>query len=205
MVRRTKEEAAATREGILDAAGLLFEQQGVSGTTLQHIATAAGVTRGAIYWHFHDKSALFDALMERAKMPLESAMQILDAKEAEDPLGDLRECLMCVFRLTARDEDTRRVFEIATHKLELVGEMSAISDRILDSHGRFMERAESRIRMAMRRGLARPGTSPRAVAMGLWSAMDGLLRIWLLDPSAFNLERMGAQVIAAQLDCLAPA
>jgi TetR/AcrR family acrAB operon transcriptional repressor len=205
MVRRTKEDAAATRESILDAAGLLFEQQGVSGTTLQHIASAAGVTRGAIYWHFHDKSALFDALMERAKLPLESAMLILDAKDTDDPLGDLRECLMCVFRLTARDEGTRRVFAIATHKLELVGEMSAISERILDSHARFMERAESRIRIAVKRGLARPGVPPKAVAMGLWSAMDGLLRIWLLQPGAFNLEKMGSQVMAAQLECLRPA
>jgi TetR/AcrR family acrAB operon transcriptional repressor len=57
MARRTKEEAAATRESILDAAEQLFVKQGVSRTTLQHIATAAGVTRGAIYWHFNDKGA----------------------------------------------------------------------------------------------------------------------------------------------------
>ena len=61
MARRTKEEAAATRDSILDAAEKLFVEQGVSRTTLQHIATEAGVTRGAIYWHFDDKSALFNA------------------------------------------------------------------------------------------------------------------------------------------------
>ncbi len=49
MARRTKEEAAATRDSILDAAEQLFVEQGVSRTTLQHIASAAGVTRGAIY------------------------------------------------------------------------------------------------------------------------------------------------------------
>ena len=81
MVRRTKEDALATREAIMEAAAVLFEQQGVSGTTLQHIATAAGVTRGAIYWHFIDKSALFTALMERAKMPMETAMMVLDRED----------------------------------------------------------------------------------------------------------------------------
>jgi AcrR family transcriptional regulator len=45
MARRTKEDALATRDSILDAAEQLFVKQGVSGTTLQHIATAAGVTR----------------------------------------------------------------------------------------------------------------------------------------------------------------
>jgi TetR/AcrR family acrAB operon transcriptional repressor len=61
MARRTKEDALATRDSILDAAELLFVEQGVSRTTLQHIATAAGVTRGAIYWHFLDKGAMFNA------------------------------------------------------------------------------------------------------------------------------------------------
>src|SRR3569833_1281025 len=63
MARRTKQDALATRDSILDAAELLFEQQGVSRTTLQHIAAEAGVTRGAIYWRFHDKSDLINALM----------------------------------------------------------------------------------------------------------------------------------------------
>lgn len=202
MARRTKEDALATREAILDAARSLFAQHGVAGTTLQHIASAAGVTRGAIYWHFQDKNALFDAMMERAKMPLESAMQILDASDTDDPLGDLRACLVQVFRLTASDEEMRQVFEIATHKLEMVGEMSAVRERMLQSHQRWMERAESRIRIGVRRGQVKAGTSPKVVALGLWSALDGLLRIWLLDQQAFDLVKMGKAVVDAQLDGL---
>ena len=47
MVRKTKEDALATRDSILDSAEQLFVTQGVAHTTLQHIATAAGLTRGA--------------------------------------------------------------------------------------------------------------------------------------------------------------
>ena len=129
MARRTKEEAMATRESILDAAELLFVQQGVSGTTLQHIASAAGVTRGAIYWHFHDKAAMFNAMMERAKMPLESALQVLDRTDAADPLHDLRNYMQCVLRLTVEDPKARRVFEIALLKMELVGELDSVRER----------------------------------------------------------------------------
>jgi TetR/AcrR family acrAB operon transcriptional repressor len=64
MARRTKEEAQATRSHILDTAELVFEQRGVSGTSLHEIAKAAGVTRGAIYWHFADKQALVAAIRE---------------------------------------------------------------------------------------------------------------------------------------------
>lgn len=48
-MRRTKEDALLTKEKLLDTAELLFADQGVSQTSLQKIAQAAGVTRGAIY------------------------------------------------------------------------------------------------------------------------------------------------------------
>jgi TetR/AcrR family acrAB operon transcriptional repressor len=202
MVRRTKEDALATREAIMDAAAVLFEQQGVAGTTLQHIATAAGVTRGAIYWHFEDKGALFTALMERAKMPMETAMQVLDREDTEDPLGDLRDCMCESLRLTATDEHIRRMFDICTRKLEMVGEMSVTRDRMLQSHQRWMERAESRIRIGIRRGHVKPDASPRAAALGMWAMMDGLIRIWLADPSAYDLQAEGRKIVDSQIDCL---
>ena len=202
MARRTKEDAMATREAIMDAAAVLFEQQGVSGTTLQHIATAAGVTRGAIYWHFQDKGALFHALMERAKMPMETAMQVLDAEDTDDPLRDLRDCMLETLHLTATDSQMRRVFDIATRKLEMVGEMSVMRERLLQSHQRWMERAESRIRIGIRRKQVKPGVSPTATALGLWASMDGLIRIWLVDQSAFDLEQAGQQIVDTQLDCI---
>ncbi len=62
MARKTKEQAQATRQHILDVALRLFSQQGVSSTSLAEIAKAAGVTRGAIYWHFKDKSDLFNEI-----------------------------------------------------------------------------------------------------------------------------------------------
>ena len=52
MARRTKQDAQATREALLDAAEHVFEQRGVARTSLNHIAEAAGLTRGAVYWHF---------------------------------------------------------------------------------------------------------------------------------------------------------
>jgi TetR/AcrR family acrAB operon transcriptional repressor len=139
MARRTKEEAAATRDSILDAAEKLFVEQGVSRTTLQHIATAAGVTRGAIYWHFDDKGALFNAMMERAILPLEAEMQVLDQAESDDPLVDLRNHMLAVLDRTVNDPSARRVFEIATLKVEFVDEMNAVRQRRKDNvsfHGK---------------------------------------------------------------------
>jgi TetR/AcrR family acrAB operon transcriptional repressor len=73
MVRRSKEDALATRNSLLDAAEHVFLAQGVAGTSLNDIAQAAGTTRGAIYWHFKDKADLFNAMMDRVVNALAGA------------------------------------------------------------------------------------------------------------------------------------
>ncbi len=202
MARRTKEDALATRDSILDAAEQLFVKQGVSGTTLQHIATGAGVTRGAIYWHFLDKGAMFNAMMERVKMPLESAIQLLDQANAADPLEALREYMMCVFRVTVDDPKARRVFEIATLKMEYLDELSAVRERRKQSQTEWMLRIESRIREGIANGQVKAGVDPYAVALGLWVIVDGLIRAWLLDQQAFDLMKLGAQIVDTHLESL---
>jgi len=76
MARRTKHEAQATREHLLDTAEQVILARGLSRTSLQDIAQAAGLSRGAIYWHFVDKVALFNAIMDRVDLPLEQALAL---------------------------------------------------------------------------------------------------------------------------------
>lgn len=63
MARKTKQEAQETRQHILDVALRLFSQQGYHPPRWVRLK-AAGVTRGAIYWHFKDKSDLFSEIWE---------------------------------------------------------------------------------------------------------------------------------------------
>ena len=85
MVRKTKEEAQETRNAILDAAERVFLERGVSHTSLAEIAAAAGVTRGAIYWHFANKSDVFDALFERVFAPLEERFEAMHDELRNNP------------------------------------------------------------------------------------------------------------------------
>ena len=87
---RRKADAERTRETILDAAETTFLAQGVSRTTLAHIAEAAGVTRGAIYWHFEDKAAVFDALLERVRIPLDEIVDDTTQRLGATPGACLR-------------------------------------------------------------------------------------------------------------------
>ena len=199
MARRTKEEAAATRDSILDAAEILFAKQGVSRTTLQHIASAAGVTRGAIYWHFLDKGALFNAMMDRGKFPIEEAMQVLEQREMTDPLQCLRDEMMTVLRIVAEDEKARRVFEIATLKTEFVDEVDSVRARRRESIGLWQDRMEGHLKQAQEKGMLRPGVSTREAAQGGWIMVDGLIRNWIFEPTMFDLQGLGGTVIDTYL------
>src|SRR5258705_8511962 len=85
MARKTKEEAAGTRERLLDAAERVFRERGVTHSTLAEIAAAAGHTRGAVYWHFKDKADLVSAMSERATLTLDTMLGE-SIGETDDPL-----------------------------------------------------------------------------------------------------------------------
>ena len=199
MARRSKEDALATRHHLLDAAERVFLAQGVAGTSLNDIALAAGTTRGAIYWHFKDKADLFNAMMDRVVMPLESAAEMAEPAADADPLPDLRKAVQRAFHRTVTDPQTRRVFEVATHKVEYVDSLCAVRERHIRVRAEWIERfrhallqsaAHRGIRLAMPAGIA---------AQGLQALVDGLIQNWLLDPQAFELEASGMKAVDAYL------
>src|ERR1700733_1660518 len=63
--RRTQaDRSAATRDALVAAGRRLFAEQGFADVSTDAIVAAAGVTRGALYHQFADKTALFDAVLE---------------------------------------------------------------------------------------------------------------------------------------------
>lgn len=63
-MRRSKQDAEQTKQQLIAAACEVFYREGVARATLEQIAREAGVTRGALYWHFDNKVAILDALFE---------------------------------------------------------------------------------------------------------------------------------------------
>jgi TetR/AcrR family transcriptional regulator, acrAB operon repressor len=199
MVRRSKEDALATRHALLDAAEEVFLRQGVAGTSLNDIAQAAGTTRGAIYWHFKDKADLFNAMMDRVVLPLKGALTVCQESDSEDPLLALRRGLQAALHQTVTDPQTRRVFEVATHKVEYVDSLCAVRARHVEMRDASIERfRQVLLRSAAVRGvkLAMPAAT---AAHGLHALVDGLIQNWLLDPQAFDLEGCGMKAVDAYL------
>jgi TetR/AcrR family acrAB operon transcriptional repressor len=199
MPRRTKEDALATRHQLLDAAERVFAKKGVSRTSLQDIAQAAGATRGAVYWHFKNKADLFNAMMERITLPMEAALHHMEPDTQRDPLEDLRGPLLDVMRQIASDERTRRVFEVATLMVEYVDELQAVRARHLQSHVDTVEHMRrSLLKAAKRRGQPLPVTAIVA-AQGLHALAVGLINAWLLAQHSFELVQVARAAIDAYL------
>ena len=123
MARRTKEDAEATRNALLDAAERVFYDKGVSRASLDDIAREAGATRGAIYWHFKDKVDLFAAMLERVTLPLEQSRREDGVGLGVDPVLQLRTMLHDALHAVVHDERAWRVFEIALCQVEYAQEL----------------------------------------------------------------------------------
>ena len=198
MARRTKEEALATRHRLIDAAELLFQAQGVSHTSLQQIAEKAGATRGAVYWHFKDKADIFNAMMERVTLPLENAAHEAGLSD-DDPLGQIEHVMIEALRLMTTDPQARRVFEVATHKVEYTSEMASVQERHLSVRNECVADFEKAMRLAARRSRMKLAVPAATASMGLHALISGLIQDWLLDPGAFDLVKTGRVTFRAYL------
>ncbi len=199
MVRKTKEVAQETRNAILDAAELVFQERGVSHTSLAEIATAAGVTRGAVYWHFSNKAALFDAMAQRVFDPLEAKFVELQSNTEGNPVDVLRSMTLYFIDRVVCDPRYFRLVEISWHKCEYVGEMATIRDTHLECGNRYLVIIEEGFRLARERGYLRSTVDPRCAAVGLIALTDGLVVNWTLDSTLFSLADFGPVIIDAYL------
>ena len=202
MARRTKADALATRDQILDAAERVFQRCGVRSASLQAVALEAGLTRGAIYWHFQNKLDLFDAMLQRVTLPLMAQFQALPAPDAQ-PLDHLRRSMQEAFRQTVHEPAVRRVFEIAVHKVEYVDELLPLRARDIALRRMCRQDMERLLGQAAFLGHIAADTPLQAAAIGLHALIDGLMHNWLLEPAAFDLEQVGALALDAYLHGLA--
>ncbi|MDR0736678.1 MAG: TetR family transcriptional regulator [Zoogloeaceae bacterium] len=178
MVRKIKEDVSITRNHILDAAVECFSEQGVFQTTLDTIAQKAGVTRGAIYWHFEDKVDLFSSMIERLVCPLRIIKEERAWLMQENPLGFIRAAMNEFLDKLTHDPDFYRVFEIFLHKCEYVGEMAEIRHKYLEEGENHIDIILQAFTLAQKKGQIGTALTPHQAAIALISLVDGLVFNW---------------------------
>ena len=203
MARRTKLEAQVTRERLLDAAESVFRQRGVTRTSLAEIAAAAGVTRGAVYWHFKDKAALFHAMCDRATLPLDALFERAGETASAAPLQTLRELCVGALQRLAVDARTQVVFDVIFHKTEMVDELADIATSNETERCRCLSQIEVILRRCAETGDLPPDTDPVLAAHGLNALMVGIMHQWVLDQSSYDLAAAAPALVDTYLAGLA--
>ncbi len=163
MARKTKEDTQATREGILDAAEACFHEHGVARTTLEMIGARAGYTRGAVYWHFKNKSEVLAAIVERVHLPFMQELERTSTDQRDTPVHDLRAVMIHSFIELSEDERLRKTMEIMLRS-DASADTRVLTEMQQAGFRDALDRMERALRRARDLGQLREGADPKIAA-----------------------------------------
>jgi TetR/AcrR family acrAB operon transcriptional repressor len=187
-VRRTKDEALATREQLLDAALAVFTRKGYASTTLQDVAHEAGTTRGAVYWHFDGKPALYEALIRERSGPLVALWGSMTDGGAP-ALAQLERLLRDQLALVAGDPVLRALMTLNWLQTERIPELEpGFQRKIAGIHG-LLTALAALIARGIAAGEIEAGVDPEATALAALSLVNGATSLALIDPSLGDPQR----------------
>jgi len=190
MARRTKAEAEQTRRMILAAALDLFAAKGYELTTLDDVARRIRLTKGAVYWHFKSKTALFDELV--SSQSEKHGAQI--ARDLPDPtcLSDVPGFFSEWTRLIATSSANRKFFRMMMSLWWMEKKSEAIQFRLSQMEKTFFSNIENMLRHLQRKGEIRPDADLAAVARVLGALWIGFTAFQLnCDSGAKWLRTIG--------------
>lgn len=176
MARKTKAEAQRTRQQIIDAARDVFHEHGVGRSTLEQVACKAGLTRGAVYWHFKDKAELFQAMRQDVFAPMNERLDaILLSDRHTDPLDAIEAGLADLFVVLDECPTVRQMLEIMLLRCEYAEEFADVQPESERPGEEFLRRMQTAYTKAAVCGSLRAGTDPVALARDTWAFVGGLM------------------------------
>ena len=187
-MRRTKDEAAVTRSAVLKAALAVFSSKGYAAATLDDIAKAARVTRGAIYWHFKSKADLYNTLTSELSS---RGADLVQQAVAEG--GSLLEILRRIFvrqcTLIEEDREARAVMELALSKTGTDPELQAGRKKQLEAGSALIEGIAGAMQQGIAQGVLRSDLDPADMARAFLAFENGAIQLWLTSPKSFSLKQ----------------
>ena len=178
MAKRTKAEALKTRQELIETAIAQFAQHGVSKTTLNDIADAANVTRGAIYWHFENKTQLFNEMW----------------LQEHDPFQQLREKLIVGLQYIAKIPRQQALLKILYHKCEFNDEMLA-EGVIREKMGFNPQTLREVLQACQQQGCVANNLDLDVVMIIIDGAFSGIVQNWLMNMAGYDLYKQAPALV----------
>jgi len=186
-MRRTKEEAAETRKALLDAALKVFSKQGYAATKLEDIAQQAGVTRGAIYWHFGSKVELYNVLVNETWKLIDEMIDRA-VEEGGTAIEIIRRIMVGWITSFESNPRLRAVAELTWFKTENMPELEEAYWLKIEGVREGVAATVEGLQKCIESGEIRADIDPCDIARAIIAYQNGVVLIWLLDPTAFSLK-----------------
>ena len=201
-MQKTKTEAQKTRQHLLDAALEVFWRDGVTRASLQAIAQEAGVTRGALYWHFKNKEDLFETLFEQQYADFFAAFNDQTLRDNQDVWTHLQHNLTTMFETLATRESKHKFCNVMFSKCEQTAGNETITELACRYHRLFQKQIAYALQLSREQGRLPENTDIELAAIYLESSLVGLIKIWIDEPERFDLIAKSKRVIAANMRVL---
>ena len=198
------EQPNITRERILSAAMTVFAQKGWQKTSLDEVAAAAGMTKGAIYWHFRNKNDLFfallDARLQRDTSPVKAEIQeAIALGQRGEPMQAVAQLFAQAWARSATDHQwTRLYLEVMSQaqEPEIAQRLESLYSHIWHLSGEF-------VAVMQAGGLTRSNIPQQDLAM-LWCVMfDGVTATAIANPQ-LDVQQLAQKFIPILWHGLAP-
>ncbi len=171
-----KAQREASVEGLLAAARALFVSQGYRHTTVDAIAEAAHLTKGAVYFYFRNKEALLSALLDRVETIVLGGMNERIAAAGPGAAPRLAAFMHGQARLGV--ESPEDVLLLILMSLEFAGTGGPVEARIRAIYDRLYKAIEGVIALGKRRGEIRRDIRTREQAAIIMALHDGTFLEW---------------------------
>lgn len=194
MARKTKEDAEKTRQQIIASALDIISERGFANTSLEQIAKNAGVTRGAIYWHFKNKVDLFTALFEAWITPSNDlAVDHLVTKAPS--LNHLKRYMIEWLTHIEAQPSTQKLFNIIFFKVEQVGDIKTLIEQANIKADQDLKALQLYLGVLKENKELHPNLDIALFATIISSFLMGLAQNWLARPNDYSLMEVAPQLI----------
>ncbi len=182
-----------TKTRILNAGSQLFAKNGFEGASLDQIASHAGLSKGAVYWHFSNKSDLYLAICERSLKQLihnigEKFHIVFTSANPPEAIKSLVESELKSCRDNA-GELPRLFLQFVSTSRE-----KAVQTALSRSFAELFSETAYVLKQLQLKGLIHSRLNCEPLAVSLHALINGLVLMWLIHPSGVSLEQVSQAV-----------
>jgi TetR/AcrR family transcriptional regulator, acrAB operon repressor len=197
-MKKTKEDAELTRKAVLKAAMKVFSKKGYTQTSLAEVAKEAGMTRGAIYWHFSNKHQLLSSVIDECDKEWEIMINnIINADTS--PSQKIKTLISVFISLIVKKDQYRLMEEIMVFKTSSDSELQKLYLTHMENVKLFRQMLKDLVQEGIDTGEFESRFEAESIVVAMTSYIAGIKTAWLSDIVGMSIENYSLHEKAEEL------